>query len=597
MLNFNIAKRYSYNNASRNTIINSLVAILLAIITLIFSFVRTSLTTFTFGVTSLGFLTIVLGILPYLNSSHGGINSVSAFNLYEPMNKIKTGGLYSFNDINKKIANLRPQYYLFGAIYTIIIFVIAFAFPFIFNNNGSFTNGIDVIEWYESTLFILANCFEMWVTFFVVPISIILLFIMNKSYIYNWINIVLTILFNVIIIVLFILIENKLINLNFIWMNIIIFCLFGFKLLLMLFILAFVRKSYFPWYEKIKPDSWKLTKDNFYIVISQYFNQFGTDLFSIAFIIYSAISLRESNSNISLYHGSHGGVASNGLGFDASAIFSVYLLLISSAREIVHSIIDASIPSLVEHMFKNNNKIDKHFFHRYQLLTTYTTCYTITTFLFTIAFSNSLFLDFSDHADGEHNHINLNPILSLGLCIPIFIESISSTYNHLLPVFGKFKKIMKINIIKAIINTLLLAIFATSICLTQKGFETNGLYLSIIISWSISLIYSYFSSRLVVIKYIWTRDGCINLGLRTFITYLYVFVSYVGLFPIFIIYANEINHTLETLNVYGNCLIVIAISIVNLFVCFFNLYIFRNDDVKYYIKEFNFKNKPMWRLL
>ena len=63
------------------------------------------------------------------------------------------------------------------------------------------------------------------------------------------------------------------------------------------------------------------------MVLSQYLRQFGSDLFSIAFTIYAAISIRENN--VSFFHGNHGG-GSISSDFEASAIFSVYLLLISS---------------------------------------------------------------------------------------------------------------------------------------------------------------------------------------------------------------------------------------------------------------------------
>ncbi len=580
---------YKNINLSKNTIINSIASILLAVTIIIFEFVRTSLTSYVFGVASLGFLTIVLGILPYLTTSHSGLNSVSTFNLIEPLKKQTNKQLTNYDEINQKIANLKPQYYVFGSVYTIITIIIAFVFPFIFNNQGTLSSNENNFEWYESTLFILSNCVELWATYFIVPISIILLFIHNKSYIYSWLNILFTFLVNIVIIVFFICIKFNLLNISFIWMNVLIFCLLGLKIVVLMFSLIYFRKNYFPWYKRIRPNSWKVSKNNIKMVLSQYLRQFGSDLFSIAFTIYAAISIRENN--VSFFHGNHGG-GSISSDFEASAIFSVYLLLISSATEIVHSIIDAAIPSVAEHMINNNKRINKHFFHRYQLLTTYITCYAITTFLFTICFSNSLFLE-TDHGSIDHHHIDFNWILSIGLCIPIFIESITSSYDHLLPIFGNFNEILKINFVRAIINTLVLVIFATSICFSQPGFETDGLYISMIISWSISALVTFLWSRSIINKYIITSDDCINLGLRTFLTYLYIFIPYVCLIPIFIIYSHQINESLEILEPYVRVIIIVVISLINFVLCFFNLYIFRKQDVNYYIDSLRIRRKEI----
>ncbi len=560
--------RWSYK-----TIVNSFAAIILSITLIVFNFVRTGMTSFVFGASSLGLLAIILGILPYFSSSHNGLTSVSTYNLIDAFHFANRKNS-SHDVLNQKIANLKPQYYLFGGFYFLITLIIAFSFPFYFNNKGLIiVDTTNQIQWYESTLFIISNCVEIWANYFIIPISIILLYLANKSYVYNIWNIFITFILNIIIIVLFICIKNHLINLNFIEMNIIILCILGTKMVLLISILKLYQKKYFAWYKSKKPLSYKIDKKNLMAIASQYLAQFNSDIFAICFIIYAAIKTK--NNSISTFHGGepHGGT----IDFLPSAIFSTYLMLIVSSREVVHAIIDAAVPSMIEHIHLNNKQIDRHFFHRYQFLTTYMTSYTISTFLLTIVFSNGLLLE-PEHAD---KHLDFNWILSIGLCLPIFIESITSTYDHLLPIYGEFKKILKLKIIKVLITIVLLAILASSICFTTKK-VSNGLFISIICSWSIASLVVFFISKRIINNHIITNDNCGNLHYQTILSYIYISIILTALTPVFIIYQHEINHTIEWIPIYGRILIIVSIGIINLFICLFNQYLFRKKDFLFY---------------
>ncbi|MGL4950920.1 MAG: hypothetical protein ACRC4M_03785, partial [Mycoplasma sp.] len=416
----------------RNTIVNSIVGISLALLMIIFNLVRTALTTKAFGIDSLGLLTIVVGILPYITSGHSGLSSVSTSTLYNSVH------LNDHTKANKEIANLRPQYYFFGGFYLIITMVIAFAFPFIISNNGvihvedSHTN----IQWYESTMFILSNTIELFASYFIVPVVILLLYISKKSYIANLYSILFTIILNAIIFTIFGLVISGDIQISFIMMNIIVFGILGTKMLFVLGCLYFYRKKLFGWYKKTKPDSYLLKKDTLRSVTSQYFNQFGTDIIAVLFMVYAIINpINTEHNTISnelspnLRHGSDGGGAVSN--FIPSAIYSTYLMLIVSAREIVHSIVDAAIPSVAEHATHNKNNINKHMFHRYQVLTLFIIIFTASTFIFTGGIAQSVYLHDISHSDSISNHINMYLIALLW--IPIIIETFSDMYKHLLP--------------------------------------------------------------------------------------------------------------------------------------------------------------------
>lgn len=134
-------------------------------------------------------------------------------------------------------------------------------------------------------------------------------------------------------------------------------------------------------------------------------NQFGSDLAAIVFMIYAALNV--SQFNLDLQHGGDGGVE-GASSFIPSAIYAAYLLMITSGNEIVHSIVDAAIPSLAEHVtFSDNQKINRHIFHRYQVLSVYIALFTVTSYLFISGLGQSVFLHTAGTPDSTNNFLNI----------------------------------------------------------------------------------------------------------------------------------------------------------------------------------------------
>ncbi len=120
-----------FSDLSQTVIINSIVSMFFAIIVIVFSLVRTSLIAQIWGEAGFGLLAIAIGILPFINSTHGGVTMVSRYNLYDKVYKKQ------YDEANQTIANLKIQYFFFGTIYGVIALILAFAFPFFFSNQGS----------------------------------------------------------------------------------------------------------------------------------------------------------------------------------------------------------------------------------------------------------------------------------------------------------------------------------------------------------------------------------------------------------------------------------------------------------------------------
>ena len=113
-----------------HTIKNASVSVLLAILTIIFTLVRTGLTSYAYGLDSLGLLALAISILPYISGGHNSFVNMATAELYKPMH------LKDYEQANAKIANLKPQFYIFGIVYLSITFILAFAFPFIAGGNA-----------------------------------------------------------------------------------------------------------------------------------------------------------------------------------------------------------------------------------------------------------------------------------------------------------------------------------------------------------------------------------------------------------------------------------------------------------------------------
>lgn len=569
------------------TLVNAVVSILLSILIIAFSFIRTALTTQAFGVASLGFIAIILGILPYLSTSHSGLISVATSNLYHDMHA------KNWPEVNRKIGQLKPQFYLFGSVYLLITFVLAFCFPFVISSNGEIIINEQPIAWYESTLFVLSNTVESFATFFIVPISVILLFITKKSYISNSISIIITVVLNVLLIIIYVLIIQKQIDLSFIEMNIIVFAVLGCKMLILLGFLYAYRKKHFSWYQRTKIKHWAIKKDSLQAIGNQYFSQFGTDLVSILFIIYAAVVVTAPTSTaslgVSLYHGGDGQVGDSD--FIPSAIYSVYLLIIVNIKELIHSIADAAIPSVAEHVSFNEFKLNPHMYHRYQILTVYIALFTTSSYILVSGISQGLFLHDELNVNEGINQINLYLIALLW--IPNLIEIFSDMYGHLLPIFGNFKDLLKTSFIKAVINLLMLSFMAPLVFVfADPDFLMNGIFLVIIISTTVANLTSYFILRKKVHIHI-TCDHCINITKSTWWCLAWILVCLALMLPMYIYWQNDFGHLIDLLSPVYLVLIAIGGIVVNSVLCVFWISLFRKVDVKYYSEQFKSSMKKL----
>lgn len=558
-------KKIIKNSLSRTTILNSCASVTLAITVIVFSFVRMYLTENIYGLGAIGLLAIVVGILPYIANSHGGIKSVSIFSLYDSIHK------KHFNKSCSCISNIKIQYYIFGAIYTFLIIVLSFSFPFFFSGgNIAIPDSGLYIPWYESTLFILSNCIETITIYFVVPISILLLYISKKSYISSFVDLFFTILFNIIIITLFILQQNGIININFLIMNIIITGLLGIKNFFILLILEPVKRKMFPWYKKEKVTSYKISKENIQSIVAQYLKQFGTDLAAIIFIIYA--SIEQNHPHIEPMHGGHFD------NFGASGSYSIYLLLGLSCYEIIHSIMDAAIPSVAEEVTKNK-KIKSKIFNQFQLLAIFITFYTLITYISTIGISSTLLI----------SNQPINMVLIIGLCFPLFIDSITATYDHLLPVFGKFKLILKISSIKTIITLFSTVIMALILCFSVgHAFLENSLFISIIFGWTSGSITNYFLSKRYVKQFIQKKK---NDKIRNNNLFVAIFASLIIIIMITIYFIFQQQFNNFNINGWLKVLLIISISIITFIITLGALFVFRKEDTTYFLSFLTKKMK------
>lgn len=142
--------------------------------------------------------------------------------------------------------------------------------------------------------------------------------------------------------------------------------------------------------------------------------QFSTDITAIVFMVYAAINTTQINdgTSINLHHGGDGG-ESGANNFVPSAIYSTYLLILVSINEIVHSIVDASIPSVAEHASFNNSKINMHMFHRYQVLSIYISVFSVSSYILTSGMAQAIFLHEDSSIHYESNTLNIILICTL----------------------------------------------------------------------------------------------------------------------------------------------------------------------------------------
>lgn len=553
-------------NLSKNIIKNASVSIFLTILILFFSFTRTSLITSVYDLGSLGLLSIVLGILPYLSIGHGGISAVSTTTLYKSFHE------KDYSSINKKLANIKIQYYLFGMIFLFFIFIFAFSFPFLFNNEGTIQTQNQNIPWYISTIFIFTSSIETISTFFIVPTIIILLYIANKSYITNSILIINTIIINAIIIMLFIAQKNQWINLNFILMQIIVTFLLGFKIILTLFILQLKRKKYFNWLKREKITNYKINKKNIYATLTQFLKQFSGDIASIIFLVFALVNPIINKTTIYINEGE-----SNINSFSYAGIFAIFALLASSCYEIIHSIIDASIPSMAK-LITFDKKINKYYFNKYQLLAMFVCIYSTSTFLLTMGIGNTILS--SDKSLAE-----FNLIMSLSFSLIILMKSLVSTYDHLLPIFGEFKKITFFSIIKNIVLIIISVILSTILLTTtEKQFWPSGLFIGLLVGMLLSEIIYFFLIKKYINNFIFNSSEN-YIWKKNILALIYIVILYI-LMALIYGFCVKNYEALIDINIGYRILIVLGLSIITVPLTIIDLKIFRTNDFNYYHKEF-----------
>ncbi len=556
-----------FSDLSQTVIINSIVSMFFAIIVIVFSLVRTSLIAQIWGEAGFGLLAIAIGILPFINSTHGGVTMVSRYNLYDKVYKKQ------YDEANQTIANLKIQYFFFGTIYGVIALILAFAFPFFFSNQGNIAIETQSIPWWQSTLYILSNCIEALSNYFIFPISIIIFFVVKKSYITNSINSILATILNGIVIALLVCQKTGVINLDFLIMNIIISAILGVRVILLVLILKPIRNKKIDWYEKKPINNKRISKDMVISTLTEYFKQFNNDLYSIVFIILTVVMDKNhsstTSSDIALMHAGHGS------GLEVGGIYVIFLTLITYSYEIVHTIVDAAIPSMAEHV-TINKKIHNTFFKRYNSLAIFIATYCITTYIFTILFSSRTMMNL--------NHLGAEEfVLMFIITIPFYIDIRASSYDHIVPVYGEFKKSFYYNMIKSAINVVCTSLLCTILCFNIQDVEVV-VYISIIFGWTIASSFYYFINKRFV-------DGMMEkpnkFELGTFMKQnMYIFSSLMILM-IVVVLGNTVFSWNEVLKTIGNWsyLIICFVGLINFAICFINMKYSCKPEYNYYLRE------------
>lgn len=561
-----------FSDLSKTVIINSFASILFTIFVLVFSLIRTSMIANIYGEASIGFLAIAIGILPYISSTHGGAISVSRYNLY---NKIYNK---QYDVANQTIADMKIQYYFFGSIYALITIVISFAFPFFFNSQGTVVIEGNSIPWYESSLFILSNCIETFCNYLIIPISLILFYIIKKSYISNFINLLVSFISNGVIISLLFFQLYGVINIDFIIMNIIITTILGLKTLFVVIILRPIRNKKITWYKRFKIKNKKISKDMVISICTQYFKQFNSDLYSVVFIIATNFLLINEdkvflNDGIELMHEGH--VHS---GFSSSGIYYIFLFLITSSYEVVHTVVDNAIPSVAEHVVVNK-KIHKTFFERYKSLVTFIATYTITTYIFTILFSSTTMMGLK-HFDTEEL------VLMFLIALPFFIDICSVSYDHIIPVYGEFKKIMKYTLIKMIVNIVVVVVLFSSICLNVPNeYIELSIYICIIGGWLISsIVYLIINRRFVIQRLDEKNKFNILLEIKQYVYILFSIILMAIICALGQLY--DFEYVIFNNIAKWSYFIIVVIGLANFFITSLVIKFFNKKEFNYYLKEF-----------
>ncbi len=571
-MNQAIYKENKYS-LSKTTVINASASIILALITLILAFTRSSLITNAFSLGSFGFLSVILGFLPYVNFSHAGINNVSAKKLYDPIYENRT------DDANLIIANLKVQYRKIGIFYISFIVILAFIFPWFWESGNIPTTSVypfEFIPWYEATLFILANSTEALIIFGVTPLTTILLFIYKKNFYSTFINIFFMLISNGIIITLLLLQSSGHIHISFMNINIIITFLLASKTLFVLMIARFYLRKHLPWYRKVKAETRKISKNNFISIATDFLKQMGTDLNSIIFVVFGILTLGSIGMP---FHGDHGNGGVLFPTFKAVGEFSLYLLILIGYSEILHSVFDASLPSIAQE-YTDERKFSFKTFRRYHFGTILNISFLVLSFITLAPFMYSLL--------ANKTTIVLNLTLTIGLIVPFIIEGISLPYKHLMPILGCFDKILRYTIIKFITLLTTTTIFLLIFCFSFPPDQiTIALFLGIIMGWIISAIVEYFlvskHIRLHIINY--EKNFFIKNVLKPLIP---IFVAYISVAIVYIVNFKNVEALPNDSKVLALLLsILMPFAIIG--ISLLNSYIFLKEDFKFFSQSISLK--------
>ncbi len=443
-----------FQELNKSTILNSIFNVSAMITILVFSFVRTFYIDSTFGAGALGLLSIALGILPYVSNTHGGIKSISTWRLYKPYND------GDYMRVNHVMSDIKHQYRKMGGIYLLVILAIAFAFPFIISNSTS-------DPWYLGTLLILSNCVEVMVTYFYVPIIILLLYVKKQAYYANALSIFLTIIFNVAIILMFEFLADQLNPIIFLT---IITAILGFKVFILIFIFNRLKFKIAPWYSNTKHVDNAYCKEKWMAMLTMFLDQFGTDVSTITFMIYVSVRPQtKDDGNGALDYGN----------LDIAGLYAAYYLIGTSLTQICHTILDAPVPSIGE-LARNHKKMPYDFFDKYRSFAYIVAIFSFVSYLTVAPLAANILL-----AQPE-----FSLVLALGLGIPIFFENLTVVYTHTLPAFGRFSDNCKYSGYKAITNLCFTAFFCL-IFSTATNLGDSGILLGIVLGWTVSSITKY----------------------------------------------------------------------------------------------------------
>ncbi len=407
------------NSNKKLAYINIIIGSLVNIVILIISLVRTFLINDVFSIGDFGLLNIALSIIPYLTSTVGCITTYSGIYL------IKSYNLGDYNSLNKQIAQIirvwrkRFIYYVFSTI------LVSILFPFII---GEWHTGDDWLN----ALLVFANSLGSTMMYIVLPIELIILTIMRKTYLRSLIQVACYTIVNVFIFTYLILEKQyHFISVKSTWNLIIILGLQGLSTFFITFTARMMRKKIMPWYKRVKET------ENFsngekrnikYIWISSFFSQLvlNADLFMLA--VYSNF-------------------AKNAL--DIAGIYAIYLMSANAIMDFAKTMINAPMYSMAKQHTDNNGKIS------FEAISLYEDVGIFIGFM-AMAAGPVIMPLISSVISGENKYYY--PWLGLVLMVPSLIMMIKQPLENFLSINKEFKVKSSLSLVEVIINIIISSI-------------------------------------------------------------------------------------------------------------------------------------------